>query len=342
MKVAGNVFRANAEDDSLADVSAQGRSEGVVQSDGDGIRLGCAVGGSFLEDERVPFSQQRAVEEVHGRGADEPGDEEIGRLPVKGHGVGDLLDDALLHHGDAVAERQGLDLIVGDVNHRRGEAGVEPGDFGAHLEAGLGVEVGEGLIEQKQLGLADDGAAERDPLALAAGEGGGFAVETGGEIEDLRGVLDPLVNFRPGKMPELQPEGHVLIDRHVRVERVVLEDHGDVAVLGRKVVHDLAVDGDGARGGFLQAGDQAQGRRLAAARGPDQHQQFLVFNDEAGVIHGANTLASRALEDLGQMLEDNLCHAEIVEGQARESRGESNSNRVDGARRLLRIMHANL
>jgi hypothetical protein len=34
---------------------------------------------------------------------------------------------------------------------------------------------------------------------------------------------------------ELHREGHVLGDRHVRIERIVLEHHGDVA-LGRRHV----------------------------------------------------------------------------------------------------------
>jgi hypothetical protein len=109
----------------------------------------------------------------------------------------------------------------------------------------------------------------------------------------------------------------------VGIQREVLENHGNIAVLGRKVIHDLAVDGDGTRGRFLQAGDQAQGRRLAATRRPDQRQKFFVFHDKAGVIHGTNILASRALEDFGQMLEDNLCHAEIVEGHGRKVEAES-------------------
>ena len=35
------------------------------------------------------------------------------------------------------------------------------------------------------------------------------------------------------RLAKLEGEGHVVIHRHVRVERVVLEDHRDVAVLGR-------------------------------------------------------------------------------------------------------------
>jgi hypothetical protein len=51
----------------------------------------------------------------------------------------------------------------------------------------------------------------------------------------------------------------------VRVEGVVLEDHGDVAVLGREGVHDLAADPDEAVGDRLQAGNHAQRRGLATA-----------------------------------------------------------------------------
>ena len=76
------MFRANAENDSLADVSTQERSGGIVQADREGVRRGSGAGGPFLEDKRVPFPQQRALEEVHGRGPDEPGDKEIGWVLV--------------------------------------------------------------------------------------------------------------------------------------------------------------------------------------------------------------------------------------------------------------------
>ncbi len=46
---------------------------------------------------------------------------------------------------------------------------VEALDLGPHLHcASCGVEVGERLVEQEHLRLADDGAAHGDALALAA------------------------------------------------------------------------------------------------------------------------------------------------------------------------------
>ena len=43
-------------------------------------------------------------------------------------------------------------------------------NFEPHLHTQRGVEVGERLVEQKRLGLAHDRPADRDALALAAGE----------------------------------------------------------------------------------------------------------------------------------------------------------------------------
>ena len=68
------------------------------------------------------------------------------------------------------AHRHRLDLVVGDVDDRRAEALVEAGDLGARLDAQLGVEVGERLVHQEDGRLADDRPAERDALALAAGQ----------------------------------------------------------------------------------------------------------------------------------------------------------------------------
>ena len=67
------------------------------------------------------------------------------------------------------------------------------------------------------------------------------------------------------RMPQLQPERHVVEHAHVRIQRVVLEHHGDVAVARRHVVHHVAADPDLALGNLLEPRDHAQRRGLAAA-----------------------------------------------------------------------------
>ncbi len=97
----------------------------------------------------------------------------------------DLLQLALPHHRDPIAERHRLGLVVGDVDGRRLEPVLDPRDLGPHLHAQLRVEVRERLVHQEGLRLAHDRAAHRDPLALAAGEVRRLAVEVLGEVEDL-------------------------------------------------------------------------------------------------------------------------------------------------------------
>jgi hypothetical protein len=79
----------------------------------------------------------------------------------------------------------------------------------------------------------------------------------------IRGLLFGLVD-----LGHAHRKGDVLAHRHMRVERVGLEHHGQAALGGRHVGRVGAVDLDLPAGDVLQPRDQAQQRGLAAARGP--------------------------------------------------------------------------
>ena len=174
---------------------------------------------------------------------------------------------------------------MGDVDRGRGDALAQALELDPHLGAQLGVEVGERLVEQEHLRVAHDAAAERDALLLAAGQLARLAVEQFADPEDLHRALDLLADAGLGHLPIAQPEGEIVVDAHVLVERVVLEHHRDVAVLGRQVVDHALADRDGAGADLLEPGDHAQRRRLAAARWPDQHHELLVLDHEVDVAH---------------------------------------------------------
>ena len=79
-----------------------------------------------------------------------------------------------------------------------------------------------------------------------------------------------------GLLGEHQRERHVVAHGHVRIQRVVLEHHRDVAFLRRNAIDDPAADADLAMGDFLESGQHAQQRRLAATRRTDEHAEFAV------------------------------------------------------------------
>jgi hypothetical protein len=87
-------------------------------------------------------------------------------------------------------------------------------------------------------------------------------------------------------LPQLEPEREVVVDGHVRVERVALEDHRHVSILRRQVVDDAVADPDLAVADLLQAGQHPQRRRLPAAGRPDEHHELAVGDLEVEVVDG--------------------------------------------------------
>ncbi len=89
-----------------------------------------------------------------------------------------------------------------------------------------------------------------------------------------------------GSFRALRPKPIFFAHRHVRVERIVLEHHGDVAVARPHVVDHLAADRDLAVADVLEAGDGPQQRALAAAGRADQHRELAVRDLEVDAAHG--------------------------------------------------------
>src|SRR5918994_1832351 len=83
------------------------------------------------------------------------------------------------------------------------------------------------------------GPTQGHPLSLAARERLGFPVEETLDGENPCGLVHAPADLGLVQLPQLEGEAHVLPHVHVRVEGVVLEDHGYVALARRKVVDDL-------------------------------------------------------------------------------------------------------
>ena len=204
------------------------------------------------------------------------GDEEVGRMVIQIKRRPDLLDAAGLQHDDLVGHRHGFDLIVSDVNHGRVKFLVQTRQFDPHLSAQGGVEVGQRFVEQEDLGLTHDGAADGDALALTARQVSRPAFEVGLQLQDAGGLLDFAVAFGSGHACQAQSEPHILPHRHVRIQGVGLEHHRQAAIRWSDLIDPVAVDLQFARGDLLQSRDHAQKRGFATARRSDEHDKLAV------------------------------------------------------------------
>ena len=94
---------------------------------------------------------------------------------------------------------------------------------------------------------------------------------------DLPGhIPDAGFDLGLGQLPDRERIGDVGEHGLMRVERIGLEHHGDVAVF-RQHVGDIALaDEHLARGDRFEAGDHAQRRCLAGARGAEQDEDFAI------------------------------------------------------------------
>ena len=140
----------------------------------------------------------------------------------------------------------------------------------------LGVEIRERLVQKKRLRLAHQRPAKSHTLTLAAGELRGPPRKQRPDAEHLADVPDAPFDLRPRDMAKLQPKAKIVAHGHVRIEGVVLEDDGDVAVGGIDVVDTLPANKDVAGGHGLEPGDHAKGRRLSAARGAQKDHELAV------------------------------------------------------------------
>ena len=213
--------------------------------------------GAAVDEHLAVLLHQRDVEEVHRRAADEAGGEDVARMVVELLRRVDLLQQAVLQHGDAARHGHGLHLVVGDVDEGGAQALVQLADVGAGLHAQFRVQVRQRFVEQEDGWAAHDRPAHGHALALAAGELFRLAVEELADAQKLGSFLDFLVDLSLGHLAQLEAERHVVVYAHVWVERVALEHHGDVAILGWHIVDDAVADEDAAVGNLFQTGQHA-------------------------------------------------------------------------------------
>ena len=112
----------------------------------------------------------------------------------------------------------------------------------------------------------------------------GLAAEVFGEAEHFSGFREALLLLCLRHLAHVEAEEDIVAHRHVRVERVVLKYHREVAVLRRHLVRDFAVEHQRAGGDFLKAGDDAQQRALAAAVRADEDEEFALAHVEADAL----------------------------------------------------------
>ena len=207
---------------------------------------------------------------------------------------------------------------MGNVDEGGLQALMQLGDFGTHLHAQLSVQVGQRFVEQEDLRLTDDSTAQSNTLTLAAGQSLRLTVQQVVNAQNAGSFFHAALDFVLGGLAQLQAERHVVEHGHVRIQRVVLEHHRDIAILRSNVVNQLVADIQFAVGDFFQAGNHAQGGGLAAAGRADQNDKFLVLDVEVEVADSRHAAGVHLVD----VLQGYTCHNEFLLTKIRNPVGQ--------------------
>ena len=101
-----------------------------------------------------------------------------------------------------------------------------------------------------------------------------------------------------------QREGDVFAHGHVRIQRIGLENHGDIPVLGVHIVAEAPVNVQFAARDFLKSCNHAQRGGLSASGRSDQNDEFLVGNFQIDSLNCRHFI----LVNLFQVFQNYLCH----------------------------------
>ena len=204
---------------------------------------------------------------------------------------------------DAVRDLAGEAHLVGREQH--GHAlGLQVANRGQHLADQLGVERARDLVEQHRPRPRGEGAGDRHPLLLAAGEPVGRVLLAPGEPEAGEQRPGRLIGLLARDVVALlDPEQDVVDHVQVREEVVGLEHEREPAAnrhgLDRRVGDHLPVEEDVAVVDVLQQVDAAQDRGLARAGGADQRHGLVLVNGQVDAVE--HLPVAERLGDPGQL-----------------------------------------
>ena len=144
-------------------------------------------------------------------------------------------------------------------------------------------------------------------MALTTGKLARFALQQRFQFKGARCRFDLAGDFFFVRPRQVEREGHVLAHRHVRIQRVGLEDHGQVT-LGRAEIGDVtAIEFDFPAADFLQSRNQAQQRGLAAAGRADENDELPVADIQIDALDDVV-----AVEAFLQVVDFQICHVRIL------------------------------
>ncbi len=159
---------------------------------------------------------------------DEGRDHFAGRFFVKLARRIELLKLAVIENCNPVSKRHGLSLVMGNVDNRRTGALVESRKFVFHRSTQMHVEIGKRFVKQDQRRGCYQTAGQSHTLPLTTRKIGRAAITKTVKIDQRQRLANTVLTLGFGNLCHPQTIADILGDRHMRPERIILEDDTDL------------------------------------------------------------------------------------------------------------------
>ena len=147
---------------------------------------------------------------------------------------------AAVHDGYFPAHVIRLVTVMRDHDHLTPEAREYVAHFYHKLIPEMRIERGKGLVQQQKLRVADHDARKRRALSLTAGELRGTVIFKSSKLEHIQHFFELFLFF--ALVPDAAHTAeYVLAHRHIRKQRIVLEQITHAALLRREIYPLCAV-----------------------------------------------------------------------------------------------------
>ena len=103
----------------------------------------------------------------------------------------------------------------------------------AHFKTQTGIEVRKRLIQEQQARILDQRAGNCNTLLLSTGKLGRLTVHQHIDMNQLRNFISTLDTLCLRHFLCLQRETNIAHDRHMRIQRIILENQTDTALFRR-------------------------------------------------------------------------------------------------------------
>ena len=114
------------------------------------------------------------------------------------------------------------------------------------------------------------------------------------QFEHVGSSLHTALDFILGHTTNLQAIGHVVVNRHMRIKRIVLEHHRAVTILRFKLIDNAIPDHKFTTGDLFKTCHHTQERGFTTTRGPHDHDEFAIFNVEGNAMDNSNVTITLA------------------------------------------------